>query len=198
MRHYCLWPFILFSIGIVGGGWFYYNKKNAKNEWLIDRVDEGNIRQSISATGSLGALITVEVGCQISGIIASISADFNDSVKEGQLIAQIDPSTFEAQVQQASANLENSKAGERNVAAQIQNLKGNLLTAKADQKVTEANLKKSQVALEDALRNLKRMSELFSKKLISTSEKDSAQSGADSAKAAVEASNAQIEASKAK
>lgn len=69
------------------------------------RVQRGDITQTVSATGPLSAVSTVEVGSQVSGNIARLYVDFNDSVKAGQLIAEIDPSTYEARLVQAEGDL---------------------------------------------------------------------------------------------
>ena len=72
-------------------------------------ITKGDIVNSISSSGSLAALNTVEVGTEVSGKITKIYVDFNDEVKEGQLIAEIDDSTVKTQVLQATANLESAK-----------------------------------------------------------------------------------------
>ncbi len=185
---------LLIIIGAASYGLYRYYKGSKKVGWVTEEVDRGDIRQVISATGSLSALKTVEVGCQISGIVASISVDFNDRVTAGQLIAQIDPSTHEAQVQQATANLMQSRSSERNLIAQRQNLLASQQTAAADRDVSRANARKAKVALEDAQRNLKRISELYQRKLVAQSDLDSAQTAVDSAAAALEAAEAQVKA----
>ena len=192
MKYGCIAIVILTVVGLVGGGYYWYKSQNPPPTWNFEEVTEGDIRQTISATGSLAAVTTVEVGCQISGIIASISVDFNDTVTEGQLIAQLDPSTYEAQVEQATANLENARANERNSTAQIENLRASLLGAKADEQVGLANVRKAEVAVTDAERNFKRMKELAARKLISQSDLDSADTAFASQKAALQAVQSQM------
>lgn len=77
---------------------------------MTAKVERGNLRNTVTATGTLQAVTTVQVGSQASGTISALNADFNSVVKKGQVIAQLDPSVSQAQVQQARANLENSKA----------------------------------------------------------------------------------------
>ena len=198
MKKGCFFLVFLFVLACAGGGYYYYKKTHQPPEYDEEEIDEGEIRQLVSATGSLAAYTTVDVGCQISGILASVSVDFNDMVKEGQLLAQIDPSTFEAQVQQATAQFENAQASEQNISAQIENLKASLITAHAEEKINEANLKKTEVQVGDAQRNLRRSTELFTRKLISASDLETAQSSHDAAKATRDGALAQIDASRAK
>jgi len=122
-------------------------------------VDRGRIVAKVTATGTLSALVTVQVGSQVSGRIASLDADFNSPVKKGQVIARIDPQLFQAAVEQARANA---------VAAQ-----GNLAKARAQ-------------AL-DAERQLDRARALAERKLVAAADLDTAQAGADAAKASVQA-----------
>ena len=185
-------------LALMGWGVYRYYQGKKKVEWVTEEVDKGEVRQVISATGSLSALKTVEVGCQISGIIASMSVDFNDRVTAGQQIAQIDPSTHEAQVQQANANLAQARSSERNFIAQAQNLRASLSTAGSDREVVRANARKAQVALDDAKRNLKRITELHQRKLVSQADLDTAQTAVDSAAAGVDAAEAQVKASLSK
>jgi HlyD family secretion protein len=189
---------VVLILGSIGAGGYWYYQKNGAVGWLTETADQGDIRQVISATGSLDAFTLVQVGCQISGIIASIAVDFNDPVHAGQLIAEIDPSTHEAQVQQATANLQNARASERNIAAQLENLKASLLTAQSDETIARANAKKTRVQMGEAQRNAKRMEELFRKKLISTADYESASANFEVMAANVDSAEAQILATKSK
>lgn len=124
----------------------------------------GDIVASVAATGAVNAVTTVLVGTQVSGTIKNIYVDFNSPVKKNQLIARIDPAVFEAQVEQARANL---------------------LAARA-------NLEKSEAALVDAKRTLDRNKELFARNLIARSELDTSDTNHETAKAQVSASKAQV------
>ena len=128
------------------------------------RVTKGNIRATVTATGTLNAVTTVLVGTQVSGTIKQIHADFNSRVKKGQLIAEIDPAQFEAQVEQARANL---------------------LAAKA-------NVEKAKATLADSQRSRQRNRELFSRQLIARSDLDTAETTYDSNKAQLGANEAQV------
>lgn len=194
MKKGCL-LFVLFSVAALAAlGYWYYQRSRRPPTWLTQPVDVGEVRQTVSASGALDALTKVEVGCQISGIIASIAVDFNDRVAAGQPIALIDPSTFQAQVQQAVANLESARASERSVAAQIQMQQANLANLGADDKVARANLAKAQAACAEAERNYRRIADLAGRKLVSAADLDTASTTLQSQKAAVEAAAAQVEA----
>jgi HlyD family secretion protein len=84
--------------------------KNAEGEFTTTEVTKGNISIIVTATGTLDAVTTVQVGSQVSGTISALYADFNDEVKKGQLLAQLDPTFLKAQVAQSQADLEKSKA----------------------------------------------------------------------------------------
>ncbi|MFA5072323.1 MAG: efflux RND transporter periplasmic adaptor subunit [Nitrospirota bacterium] len=159
---------VLICILIIGGILAFRYKGNA-TEYRTDKVTRGDIQQSITATGNVNAVTTVLVGTQVSGNIKRLYVDFNSRVKKGQIIAQIDPATFESQVQQAQANL---------LAAQ-------------------ANLEKAEATLIDAKRTFDRNKELFAKNLIARSEVDTAETNYRTANAQVSASRAQTEQTKA-
>jgi HlyD family secretion protein len=84
--------------------------KNAQGEYVTTEVTKGNISIIVTATGTLEAVTTVQVGSQVSGTISALYSDFNDQVKKGQILAQLDPTFLKAQVAQAQADLEKSKA----------------------------------------------------------------------------------------
>jgi HlyD family secretion protein len=88
---------------------FGLNRKPA-TQYFTTPVGRGDIRDVVEATGTINAVTTVQVGSQVSGTIAKLSADFNSHVKKGQVIAQIDPSLFQGAVLQARADLENARA----------------------------------------------------------------------------------------
>jgi HlyD family secretion protein len=127
-------------------------------------VEKGTLKAEINSTGTIKARVEVQVGSQVSGTVKKLYADFETVVKEGQLIALIDPDTYKAKVGQAKANL---------------------LSAKA-------NLAKAEVTLVDQLRTLRRKEELTKTSAISQQEFDTAQTNADAARAQVEAAQATV------
>src|SRR4030095_3108850 len=80
-------------------------------EYMTAKVERGNLRNTVTATGTLQAVTTVQVGSQASGTISALYADVHSTEEKGQVIAQLDPSVSKAQVQQANANLQQARAG---------------------------------------------------------------------------------------
>ena len=94
------------------GAWAMFGKREAAAvPFLTAAVDRGTVIQSVTTTGTLTAVTTVKVGSQVSGIIATLHADFNDRVKAGQVLATLDPTPFEAAVNQNRAQLERARVG---------------------------------------------------------------------------------------
>src|SRR5882762_6379427 len=97
---------------LVGGavwGYLYAQSRGNVPKYRLARVERGPVTAAVSATGTLNAVITVQVGSQVSGQIKELLVDFNSVVKKDQVIARIDPQIFEAQVNQARADLEVAK-----------------------------------------------------------------------------------------
>lgn len=151
-------------LAVLGGGAFaLWGGRENGVKFRTEEVTRGTIEAAVTATGTVNAVTTVLVGTQVSGTIKSLYADFNSPVKQGQLIAQIDPATFEAQVAQARANL---------------------LSA-------QANQVKAEATLADARRTMERNKELFARNFISRSEVDTAGTNYETAQAQVSAAKAQ-------
>jgi HlyD family secretion protein len=148
---------------------FVFKGNGNQPGYRTEPVTKGDIQATVTATGTVNAVTTVLVGTQVSGTINKLYVDFNSRVKKGQIIAQIDPSTFESQVLQARANL---------------------LSARA-------NLDKAETTLVDAKRTFERNKELFAKNLIARSDLDTAETNYQADRAQVSASKAQVEQAKA-
>src|ERR1051325_9171358 len=90
--------------------------RGGKNDqqYQTAKVDRGNITMTVTATGTLSAVTTVQVGSQVSGVISRLYADFNSHVKKGQLLAELDPTPFEQQVAQRQADLTKAKVDAAN------------------------------------------------------------------------------------
>ena len=93
---------LLIAIVLIGGataaGYYYFYGAAAKVEYTKAKVDRGDIESVISATGNCNAVVTVQVGSQVSGNIIALYADFNTKVKRGQLVARIDPANADAKL----------------------------------------------------------------------------------------------------
>src|SRR5881392_2123361 len=95
--------------------------KEPKDPYRFASVERGDITRSVSASGTLQALITVDVGSQISGQVTKVLADFNDEVHAGQTLAIIDPSTFQSRVAQSQADIAAGQAAVRQAEATLAN-----------------------------------------------------------------------------
>jgi HlyD family secretion protein len=146
----------------LGAGAYFYFKQPPKAQFKTLKIERGSIVSTVSATGTLNAVVTVLVGTQVSGTISKLYVDFNSQVKKGQPIAQIDPALFTSSVQQS---------------------RGNALNA-------EANLGKARVTLADTKRTLGRNKQLLQEGIISQSDLDASQTAYDSAVTGVKATEA--------
>jgi HlyD family secretion protein len=101
-------------IAIVGGGVGYFALRRSASDapvtFKYGKIDRGTVEQTVTATGQLNAVVTVQVGSQVSGTIERLGADFNSVVKEGQIVAQIEPTRFKANLAQASASVKSAEA----------------------------------------------------------------------------------------
>ncbi len=109
------WGKWLFLLLLAGGGyagwrWYQQDRKTAEVDYKTATVSRGDIVQTVTANGQLSAVKNVTVGSQVSGIITALGADFNSRVTNGQIVAQIDPSTYLQNITQAEAELANTKA----------------------------------------------------------------------------------------
>jgi HlyD family secretion protein len=159
------------AVVVAGAGVWRWRASSAKPRLQFDSVaaDRGRIVAKVTATGTLSAIVTVQVGSQVSGRVAALYADFNSAVRKGQRIAKIDPALFEAAVEQARANL---AAG-------------------------QGNLAKARVQALDAQRQAARARALAEEKLIAQADRDTAQANADAAEAQVKASEGAVEQARA-
>ncbi len=188
-----LFSFLIIIVVAAGAtaAWFYAQGRGGTPKYRFARAEKGPLVATVSATGNLNAVITVQVGSQVSGQIKELHADFNSQVKKGQLISRIDPDIFEAKVNQAKADLENAQAAVLNQAANLERARADVENARAALASARAQTAKAQVALLDAKRDLDRKTELLKKELIAQSDKDTSQANHDSAAAQLESAQAQ-------
>ena len=158
-------PWVLAAlIGGAGVGWYFNRPLASPVQYETAVAARGELAQLVTASGQLNPVVKVEVGSQISGIIQNLFVDFNSPVKQGQVIAQIDPATYEANLIQAQGNLANAKAAAElaqlnadrakalqaeklNAQADYEKALADLHQAEAVVKVSEGSLKKAQVDL---------------------------------------------------
>jgi len=160
-----LWPaIILVAIALVAYWYMGSSADKGEQGYRTEAVTRGEIRTAISATGTLSATATVDVGTQVSGILQTVDVDYNDAVKKDQVIARIDPSTYQARLDQASASLDSARA----------------------------SLNESQASARNAEADYKRKAELVKRQLISRTDADLALAARDQARARIVSATAQV------
>ncbi|MGJ5819123.1 biotin/lipoyl-binding protein [Paludibaculum fermentans] len=105
---------LLGSCALAGFGAWVYLEQSGGTQFRTAAVEHGDINVAISATGSPNAVVTVQIGSQVSGTIQSLYADFNTKVTKDQLIARIDPAALQARVDQGQASLDSAREGVAN------------------------------------------------------------------------------------
>src|SRR5690348_3375838 len=113
-------------------------------QYRTEPVVCGDIAATVSATGTPNAVVTVQVGSQVSGNILALYADFNTPVKKGQLVARIDPQIYQARVDQAKATLNAQQAAVVNAQAHIEKGKADVANAEATVANAKANAVRAQ------------------------------------------------------
>jgi HlyD family secretion protein len=163
---------ILIVAAIGAGAGAYYKFRGAPEVQVqTSPISRGEIVDTVGATGTLQAVTTVQVGSQVSGNISWLGADFNSIVKKGQVIARLDPSLFDAQLQQANANLNQ---------------------ARANQMKAQSDLERTKVQLTDAEQKYTRAKELAARQLLPQSELDAAKIAVDTATAQMQSQQATV------
>jgi HlyD family secretion protein len=166
------WIWILAGLVVLGGGGYYLRKRMAGRQgpkYETTVVDRGPITAKVTATGTLSALVTVQVGTQVSGRIDKILVDFNSTVKKGQVIAKIDPLLFQAALEQSKANYAAS----------------------------EGNVLKLQAKADDAKLQFDRAQALFERKAIAQQDLDTARANSRAADGDLVAAKGNLEQAKA-
>lgn len=138
---------------VIGGVLVLTKEKGGGPKFRKERVSTGSVVATVTATGTLSAVTTVKVGSQVSGIIARLHADFNDEVRRGQLLAELDPTPFQTTVDQRRADLERAKVELRNaelVLARAKKLLDAQLQAQSDYDTAKANRDGAAAAVEQS------------------------------------------------
>ncbi len=154
---------VLVAVG-AGAGAYYIRKSGPEPQVTTAQISRGDIVDTVGATGTLEAVTTVQVGTQVSGTVQELYADFNSIVHKGQVIARLDPSLIQTQIEQQRANVVRS----------------------------EADLERLKVTLADAQQKLKRATDLAARKLIPPTDLETAQVNVRSAEAQLKSSEASL------
>ena len=166
------WWLILAGVVVAAGLFAVFGlNRNSQTQHFTSKVERGEIDDVVEATGTINAVITVQVGSQVSGTIAKLNADFNSRVHKGDVVALIDPALFRGALLQAAADLENAKA--------------NLVAARA-------NLEKAKAGLVQTKADYDRAVRLTNDGVMSQQQLDLAKANYDSANAAVNAADANV------
>jgi HlyD family secretion protein len=165
MKRRMILSLVAIAVLTLAGVAYYRSTASAEApKFMTTALTRGAVVQTVEATGTLEAVTTVQVGTQVSGTIAELLADFNDQVRKGQVIARLDPSLMQAQVDQAQATIVR----------------------------LDADVERARVALEDANVKQRRAQELFNQQLIAKVDLESAQATAAQAEAALRSAQAQV------
>ena len=175
------------------GAWSTLRRPDAA-QFRTAAAECGPIASTVSATGTPNAVVTVQVGSQVSGNILALYADFNTPVKKGQVVARIDPEIYQARVDQAKATLAAQQAAEMNAQAQIEKSRADVSSAQAAVANAQANATRSESAASDAkIKNARRV-ELVAEGVMSVEDGETARATYDQAVANLNAANAQVKA----
>lgn len=185
------------TTALVAIAWYWIAGRGGTTQYTLATVDRGDIDSTITATGNCNAVVTVQVGSQVSGNISALYADFNTKVKQGQLVARIDPAMFQARVDQASANLDSAKAAVVTARATVKKADSDIANAEANVANQNANVVHAQSAVNDAKTKNARSLELLKEGIIAQADADSSQATYDQAVAGLDAANAQVRAAQA-
>ena len=179
------WVWLLLAIILLAGGaaalkWW---KKADTPQYRTAKLEKGTLTASVAASGTLAPVVSVQVGSQVSGQLKEVLVDFNSLVKKGQLIARIDPETFEYKMRQAQADVDAARA--------------QVLTQQATIAAQRAAVSQVQVSLADARLDLERKEQLRAKNFISGADVDKARATANALAEQLKAAQAQVEVARA-
>src|SRR6478736_6770282 len=135
-------------------GFAFLSNRASAAEYMTAKVERGNLRNTVTATGTLQAVTTVQVGSQASGTISALNVDFNSPVKQGQVIAQLDPSVPKAQVDQARANLQQARASLQQSIASVAGSRAGVSDAQAKAQAAQSTVQNNQSGVTSAQANL--------------------------------------------
>jgi HlyD family secretion protein len=178
---------------VVTAGFTVWGRTEKAQDFLTAKVERGSIRNTVSATGTLQAVTTVQVGSQVSGTIAALYADFNSAVRKDQVIAQLDPSILQAQVASSSANLDQARADLVDAQARVLAAKATVENQRAGVSSATANLAALRAQRDDAASFVKRQEALSEDGLIAQRDLETSRTTYEAAQARYEQADAQLQ-----
>jgi HlyD family secretion protein len=167
-------------LALAGGGAWWWTQRAKADEvsYRTAKIERGNLQATVSASGAVNPVTQVSVGTQVSGQIKELYVDFNSEVKAGQLIALIDPETFEYRVRSAQADVDSARAA--------------VLTAQANIAASNAAVSRAKVDQIEAQRDFDRQQSLVEKQFVAQSVADKARALVSSSTESVKAAEAQL------
>jgi HlyD family secretion protein len=195
--HWTKWALaagLIIALAVIGELWRMHSQNAITYETVP--LERGPVQASVTATGTLNAVVDVQVGSQVSGNIKALYADFNTKVTKGQLVALIDPELFQTQVDQAQAALGSAQSAVLTAGAQVQKANSDLAGTIASEKSADSVLAKDRATALNAHNQWGRLDPLFKQGIISLQDDDLAKATMDAADAQVAADQALIDASK--
>ena len=167
-------------LAAAGGGYAWWSQRGNTEavQYRTAKLERGNLQATVAASGTVNPVALVTVGTQVSGQISELLVDFNSEVKAGQLLARIDPETFEYRVRSAQADVDATRAA--------------VLTAQANTLSAQTQVSRAQVDLDEARRDFERKQSLVEKQFIAQSEADKARALVNTSVEAVKAVQAQV------
>lgn len=143
------------ALAVLGvAAYYYWGNQSSAPQYMTAKVERGNLRNTVTATGTLQAVTTVQVGSQASGTLSALNADFNSVVKKGQVIAQLDPAVSKAQVDQARANLQQARAALQQSIASVAGSRAGVSDAQAKALAARSTVQNNQSGVSSAQANL--------------------------------------------
>ena len=178
---------------IIVTGLTVWGRTERAQDFMTAKVERGSMRNTVSATGTLQAVTTVQVGSQVSGSIAALYADFNSTVKKDQVIAQLDPSILQAQLSSSRANLDQARADLIDAKARVLAAKATAEGQRAGVSSATANLTAHRAQLEDAASFVKRQEALSESGLIAQRDLETSRTTYKAAQARYDQAEAQLQ-----
>ena len=143
------------GVAVLGVAAFYFfGNQTSAAQYMTAKVERGGLRNTVTATGVLQAVTTVQVGSQASGTLSALYVDFNSVVKKGQVIAQLDPAVAKAQVDQSRANLEQARASLQQSLAGVAGSRAGVSDAQAKALAAKSTVQNNQSGVSGAQANL--------------------------------------------